>query len=87
MYLHIGGDIAVPKKDLVAIINLTSNGLSQITKEFLQLARGEGRVIETKDGGNYKSCVITGNAIYLSTISANTLTKRDRNSKFLKCRG
>jgi len=86
MYLHIGGDVAIPKKELIAIINLTANGLSQITKEFVQLAKGEGRVIKTKDGGNYKSCIIAGNGIYLSTISANTLTKRDKNFKFLKCR-
>jgi len=78
MFIHIGGDVIIPKSELIAIINLNTTESSQITKEFLQLAKGDGIIKETKREGNFKSCIITDKGIYLSTISAGTLTKRDR---------
>ena len=83
MFFHIGGEILVPKRDLVAIIDLNKNGSSKVTKEFLEVAASEGNIVETKDKeGKYKSCIITINKIYLSSISATTLNKRIQNMSF-----
>ncbi|HBT19787.1 MAG TPA: DUF370 domain-containing protein [Peptococcaceae bacterium] len=82
MFIHIGGDVIIPKNELIAIINLNSAQSSPITREFLQLAKVDGMVKETKKDGKFKSCIITDKGIYLSTISSGTLTKRDREFKY-----
>ena len=76
MYLHIGGDRIVPKGELVAVIDLVANGSAPATKEFLELALSEGKIQTTKENGINKSCIVTTDKIYLSTISATTITKR-----------
>lgn len=82
MYLHIGGDMVIPKRDLVAVIDLVANGSAPDTKEFLELAASEKKLRNTKKNGKNKSCIITTDQIYLSTISAATITKRLKNFKF-----
>ena len=82
MYLHIGGDVVVPKYELVAIIDLTANDAAPVLKEFVQLASNEGNLWETKKEGKNKSLVITIGRVFLSTISATTLSKRARSSNF-----
>lgn len=81
MYLHIGGNMVIPKKDLVAVIDLVANGSAPDTKEFLELAASEKKLCNTKKNGKGKSCIITTDQIYLSTISASTITKRLKNFK------
>lgn len=76
MYLHIGGDLVVPKKKLIAVIDLVSSQSAPATQEFLEIADSEGRIRSTKKSGKNKSCIITEDAVYLSTISASTITKR-----------
>lgn len=75
MFLHLGGDVIVPKKDIVAIIDIRSKS-SGITREFLEIAGDEGFVINISENGKEKTYVITANEIYLSPISCNTLKKR-----------
>lgn len=82
MYLHIGGNMVVPKDALIAVIDLVANGAAPATKEFLGLADSEGQLRKTKKDGKNKSCVITTDGIFLSTISAATLTKRIKGFKF-----
>lgn len=82
MYLHIGGDTVVSKSELIAVIDLVANGSAPATKEFLELAESEGRLLTTKENGKNKSCIITTGNIYLSTISASTITKRIKEFKF-----
>lgn len=79
MFLHIGNDVVVLKKDVVAILEMDSDS-SAITKEFLEIAKDEGFIeyISEKDKG--KSYLITTNKIYLSPISCATLKKRSDNS-------
>ena len=40
MYLHLGGDISVSVKNIVAIMDLETTSVSKITKEFLRIAEG-----------------------------------------------
>jgi regulator of extracellular matrix RemA (YlzA/DUF370 family) len=83
LYLHIGGDKVIPKNDLVAVIDLVANGSADATKEFLDLAASERKVQKTKKNGKNKTCIITTDKVYLSTISAATINKRLINSKII----
>jgi hypothetical protein len=76
MFLHLGGDVIVPKKDIVAIIDLQSTNQAVASKEFLQLALDEGVVKRITANGKEKSFVLTGDQVYLSPISSTTLLKR-----------
>lgn len=75
MFLHLGENYMIAKKEIVLIGNLESTTLSEYTKEFINIAREEGFVIDYSMG-NPKSFVLTDETIYLSLISSNTLSKR-----------
>ncbi len=79
MFLHIGGDIVVPIKNVIAIMDLESTTLSKDTRDFLAIAEEEG-FIENISDDIPKSFIITEidkkSKIYLSPISSVTLQKR-----------
>ncbi|AGK99634.1 extracellular matrix regulator RemB [Desulfoscipio gibsoniae] len=75
MFLHLGGDVIVPKKDIVAILDIRSQS-SAITREFLDMAKDEGFIVNISEPGKEKTYIITGSEIYLSPISCTTLKKR-----------
>jgi len=79
MYLHLGSDVVVSQRDIVAILDLETTSISRITREFLDRAQKSGMVIDVSDelpksyvvvgsGGNYK--------LYVSPMAPATLTKR-----------
>jgi hypothetical protein len=75
MYLHVGLQILLHYKDIVAILNLEDINLSPITAEFLEIAVSEKRIRGcTRQAA--KSCIITDKEVYYSNISAHTLWKR-----------
>jgi regulator of extracellular matrix RemA (YlzA/DUF370 family) len=75
LFLHLGGDVIVPKKDIVAILDIRSQS-SPVTREFLDTAGDEGFIVNISDTGKEKTYVITSSEIYLSPISCTTLKKR-----------
>jgi len=75
LFLHLGRDVIIPKKDIVAILDIRSRS-SAITREFLDIAQEEGFIVNISEPGKEKTYVITGNEIYLSSISCTTLKKR-----------
>lgn len=79
MFIHLGKDVAVPVKNIIAILDLESTTTSKITKEFLSVAQEEG-FIENISEDLPKSFIITEqdkkSKIYLSHISSVTLQKR-----------
>lgn len=75
MFLHVGADVVVSVKRVVAIFDLRSSGVAETTREFLALAQGEKRVTDIS-GGDPKSLVLTDSEVYLSPISSLTLMKR-----------
>ena len=80
MYIHIGGDVSLLKKNLVAIFDMDNTTISKHTREFLKLAEDDGVlfnvseelprtfVIEASEKGKIK--------VYLSPVSSATLLKR-----------
>jgi len=79
MFLHIGGDVVIPMKDVIAILDIETTTLSGDTREFLKIAEEEGFIITISEDMP-KSFIITEvnkkSKIYLSPISSVTLQKR-----------
>lgn len=75
MFLHLGGDVMVPKKDIIAIIDIKTKQLPA-TKEFLEIAKDEEFTKLISSNEKEKSFIITNKEIYISPISCSTLKKR-----------
>ena len=79
MFIHLGGDVVVPIKDIIAIMDIESTTNSHNTKEFLKTAEDEGFIVKISDD-KPKSFIITERdnktVIYLSPISSVTLYRR-----------
>ncbi len=84
MYLHLGGEICVKIKDIIAIMDLETSSTSKITREFLRKTQ-KNEVINVNEAELPKSYVVTESKdnvkIYISPISSNTLLKRANNLK------
>ncbi len=77
MFLHLGGDKIIPKKDIIAIMNY-KKGNSNINKDFIQIAQDEGFLENISEVDKEKSYIITNEKVYISSISCNTLKKRSK---------
>ncbi len=79
MFLHIGGDVVIPMKNVIAILDIETTTLSRDSREFLKIAEEEG-FINTISDDLPKTFIITEiekkSKIYLSPISSVTLQKR-----------
>jgi len=79
MFLHIGGNVVVPAKNIIAIFDIDTTTISKDTRDFLKVAEEEG-FIEAISNDLPKSFIITEvdkkSKIYLSPISSTTLQKR-----------
>lgn len=75
VFLHLGADVVVSLKQVVAILDLRTAGAAEPTREFLQLLRSEKQVYDISEG-EPKSLVLTDREVYLSPISSLTLKKR-----------
>jgi extracellular matrix regulatory protein B len=80
MFLHIGGDVVIPMRNVIAILDIETTTLSKDTKEFLKIAEEEGFIEAISENDIPKSFIITEiekkSKIYLSPISSVTLQKR-----------
>ncbi|NLM42025.1 MAG: DUF370 domain-containing protein [Firmicutes bacterium] len=75
MFLHIGGDVMIPLRDLIGVIDVSGFD-SPVNGEFLKTAEEEGFVVQLT--GKPASLVICTKQVYLSPISTQTLSKRAR---------
>ena len=76
MFLHLGSDVSVALKDVIAINDYSY--LKTINKEFLKNMRSKKFIIDISEN-DPKSFVITDKKIYLSAISSVTLKKKADN--------
>ncbi len=80
MFLHLGADVVVNDKDVVAIMDMETTSISKITREYLQKAEKQNDVINVSYEDLPKSYVVVKNKnerkIYISPISSATLLKR-----------
>lgn len=79
MFLHLGSDVMVPVKDIVAIYDHKTME-SEENRECFDFMKLEKEVVAiTSD--EVKSYVVTDDSIYLSVISSLTLKKRAQSVK------
>jgi len=75
MFLHIGENNLIPKKEIVAIIDAKASLKSEDTKNLLEFM-GE-RIDVNREDKNIRTYIITSkNKIYKSKISSKTLVRR-----------
>ena len=72
MYLHIGNDVALLKKNIIAVV---SGKFAEPNKTIIKDALSKDNTI--------RSTVITDNAIYWSPINPTTLQKRAADNNLL----
>ena len=79
MFLHLGENVVVPKKDIIGIFDLETTTYSSDTSSFLRMAEEDG-FVERISKDKPKSFVIAEvnkmSKVYLSPIQSSTLTKR-----------
>lgn len=73
MYLHVGEEVLVRTKDIIAILDIDSANSSPFMEEFV--TRQSQQIVHLTKG-TVKSIVITGNHIYYSPLASGTLKKR-----------
>ena len=86
MYLHLGQSVVVPHKNILGIFDLDNSSLAYKTREFLERAEQEGRVVSVCDDLP-RSFVLVGDeegppTVYISQLSPSALLRRTESSFF-----
>ena len=80
MYLHLGNDVVVRKRDVLAVFDLDNSSQSHLTRAFLAAAEKRGEVVNASGGELPKSFVLCAEGahqtVYLSQLNSSTLLKR-----------
>lgn len=84
MFLHIGENVTILEKDIIAIIDKKTIDQSEDTKGFIQKMINHG-YLYNNNVNNVKTYIVTNNGrksrLYTSNISAMTLSKRNKDIK------
>ncbi len=80
MYLNIGQSVLIPSSSVIGIFDLDNTTWAYKTREFLERAEREGRVVTVGDDLP-RSFVLAGSGdggatIYITTLSASALFAR-----------
>ncbi|MBO7690016.1 MAG: DUF370 domain-containing protein [Clostridia bacterium] len=80
MYLHLGADTVVRTDTILGIFDLDTTTVQKHSRNYLNLAEKEGRVVNVSPYELPKSFVVCDegerNVIYLSQLSSGTLLGR-----------
>ena len=76
MFIHLGQDLIINKREIIAIFDLENTTTSKITREFF-LKNSKNKNVIYVDNELPKSFVLTKeNKIYVTSLSESTLAKR-----------
>ncbi|OQB15286.1 MAG: hypothetical protein BWY15_00657 [Firmicutes bacterium ADurb.Bin193] len=79
MYLHLGENVVINSKRIVAIIDLETSTVSKKTRDFLKNAQKGSIVVNVSDELPKSAVICERNGekeVYISQISTATLQKR-----------
>ena len=79
VYLHLGKDVSVNTKNIIAILDLESTSVSKATRDFLKIVEEEGfvRNVSEEIHRTFVLCEINGQSvIYITNISSKALAGR-----------
>lgn len=77
MFIHLGDDIVIRSKDVIAILDSQLLSAGGTIHEVLEGQKRNNKIIEVAED-NVKSIVITTGNIYLSPLSSVTLKRRSQ---------
>ncbi|OEH91993.1 extracellular matrix regulator RemB [Bacillus solimangrovi] len=77
MFIHLGEEIVIRSKDVVAIIDGQLLESSSIMAEFIQGQEQVGRIKQVSTN-NIKSIIVTKKQVYFSPLSSVTLKRRSQ---------
>lgn len=82
MFLHLGNDVYVHQKDIIAVCNLDTASVSKNTQIYLKKCEDMG-IVETICSDIPKTFIVVRKGkkdkIFLTNISSGTLLKRSEN--------
>lgn len=87
MYLHLGQETIVDTKDIVGIYDMDTSTVSKWSREYLNQAEKEGRVVNVSFFDLPKSFIICKSdrnlkeIVYISPLSSQTLLRRSQNNQ------
>ncbi|MEA4933920.1 MAG: DUF370 domain-containing protein [Lawsonibacter sp.] len=86
MYLHLGQSVVVPYKGILGIFDLDNASWAFKTREFLERAQMEGRVVSVSEDLP-RSFILVGDEtdlplVYVSQLSSATLLSRAARNSF-----
>lgn len=80
MYLHLGNNIVIHRREIIGIFDIENTSTGKITKDFLARAEKNKQVINVsyKMPKSYIVCIDENNnqIVYITNISSSTLKKR-----------
>lgn len=76
MYIHIGENKVLRKKDILFVFDMDSSTVSVHTRNFLNKAQREGRVISVSLDLPKSFIVTKDGEVYLSTFNTSTIVSR-----------
>ena len=81
MYLHLGNDAVVCKREVLAIFDLDNTSQSHITRSFLARAEKQKQLVNAAGAELPKSFVLAdapgaAQSVYLCQLNSSTLSRR-----------
>ncbi len=90
MYLHLGQDIIVDTRNIVGIYDMDTSTISKWSREYLNKAEKEGRVVNVSFFDLPKSFIVCKESeedeketVYISPLSSKTLLKRSQSNQII----
>lgn len=77
MFLFLGGDVIVPKKDVIGIFDIEECSVSRMTADYLNSCQKKGQVVYISQDMP-KSFVVCTEKTYISNVSNDTINRRGR---------
>ncbi len=84
MYLHLGQDTVVKKKDIIGIFDMDTTTVSKISRDFLNSAEKKKKTVNVSFELPKSFVVVKekeNQKIYISQLSSQTLEKRSKSKK------
>ncbi len=84
MYLHLGQETLVKKKDIIGIFDMDTTTVSKISRDYLNFAEKQKRTVNVSFELPKSFTVVKENGkkkIYISQLSSQTLEKRANSKK------
>ncbi|MBQ4569020.1 MAG: DUF370 domain-containing protein [Ruminococcus sp.] len=88
MYLHLGQEVIVDTNNIIGIYDMDTSTISKWSREFLNKAEKEGRVVNVSFFDLPKSFIVykeneKEEIVYISPLSSKTLLKRTQSNQII----